>query len=188
MRRWVIVGIALMLGAFSLGAAGQAQDDDWGGGFRERHGPRMGTRLMTMLENERVKAALGLTDQQADRLRQIMVDAEKGTVKTRAEIAVRRIELRELMRTDKPDREAAMRKVQEISDLRGQMMKQHVESLLAAKVVLTPEQQKKLWALIETPGRTGFWRERFRAPGPVPQEEPGPPPALGPPPGEPPVQ
>ena len=139
-----------------------------------------------MLENERVKTELGLTDQQTDRLRQIMVDAKKNTVKTRADVTVRGIELREMLRADKPDREAVMKKVQGISDLRGQIMKQHVESLLAAKTVLTPEQQKKMRAFLEHRGRPGMRHEGFRPPRPRAPEGPPEPPA--PPPGEPPVQ
>ena len=46
---------------------------------------------------------LGLTDQQADSLRKIVVDTETFTIKTGAEIAVDSIELRELLRADKPD-------------------------------------------------------------------------------------
>jgi len=98
---------------------------------------------------------------------------------------VRGIELREMLRADKPDREAVMKKVQEISDLRGQIMRQHVESLLAAKTVLTPEQQKKMRAFLEHRGRPGMRHEGFR---PRQPRAPGAPEPPAPPPGEPPVQ
>jgi Spy/CpxP family protein refolding chaperone len=114
--------------------------------------------MMAMLENDRARAALGLTDEQADGLRQIMVEAQKSAMKMRADIGVRRIELRELMRAEEPDRDAVMKKVQEISDLRGQMMKQRVESLLDSKSVLTPEQQKKVVRLAPTAASRGTWR------------------------------
>ncbi len=151
MRIRIRVVTALLIGMIGLGVPGWAQhfegmEPDFGG-----HRPgRMGPRLLAMLENDRFKANLGLTDQQSDRLRQIVVDAEKSTVKIGADMAVRGIELRELLRADKPDREAVMRKVQELSNLRGEMMKQHVDSLLTAKTVLTPEQQKKIRTLIES--------------------------------------
>jgi Spy/CpxP family protein refolding chaperone len=182
MKRWVWAVIAVMLGALALPVLGRAQGKEgagpWGRAERER-----GLRLLAMLENEQVRTELGITDQQAERLRQIAVDTEKSAVRTRAEIAVRNMELRELLRADKPEREAVMKKVQEISDLRGQIMKQHMESLLATKTVLTPEQQRKMRARLEHRGRPGAWRERFRpqAPG----APPGPP---APPTGEPPVK
>jgi Spy/CpxP family protein refolding chaperone len=119
---------------------------------------------MAMLENERVKSALGLTEEQSAKLRQIMVEGRKATIKTRADMQVQDIELRELLRADQPSRDAVLRKVQQISDLRGQMMKQRVESLLAAKSVLTPEQQQKLRTFMsERRGRREAWR---REPGP----------------------
>lgn len=151
MRKRILVVTALLVGMIGLGLPGWGQQ--WEGmrpGFGGHRGGQMGQRLLAMLENDRFKANLGLTDQQSDRLRQIVVDAEKSTVKTGADMAVRGIELRELLRADKPDRDAVMKKVQELSNLRGEMMKQHVDALLTAKSVLTPEQQKKVRTLIES--------------------------------------
>jgi Spy/CpxP family protein refolding chaperone len=120
--------------------------------------------MFALLENDRFKTELGLTDQQAEKLRQVFVDSWKANTKSRADLQVRRMELRELLRGDKPEREAVMKKVQEISDLRAQLLRQHVDSLLAAKSVLTPEQQKKMRSLMAD---RGFGRsERFqRRPG-----------------------
>jgi len=185
MKRWVLAGIAVLLGALALPVLGRAQGKEGGGAWgRQEQG--MGPRLLAMLENDRVRTELGITDQQADRLRQIAVDTEKFSVKTRAEIVVCSMELHELLRADKPEREAVMKKVQEISDLRGEIMKQHIESLLATKTVLTPEQQKKMRALLEHRGAPRAGRERLQ---PRPPGTPaGPPEPPAPPPGEPPVQ
>jgi Spy/CpxP family protein refolding chaperone len=109
-------------------------------------------------------------------------------VKTRAEIEVRSIELREALRADKPDRDEILKHVQEISDLRGEMMKQNVEAILAAKAVLSPEQQRRLLSLLE------HQREGRRVgdePGGVPAKplsRPGVSPPVPLHPGEPPVQ
>jgi Spy/CpxP family protein refolding chaperone len=179
MKRWALAGIALTLGALALPVLGRAQGEEQGGwGGRQEYG--MGPRFMAMLENDRVRTALGLTDQQAERLRQIALDTEKFTVKTRAEVAVRSMDLRELLRADKPEREAVMKKVQEISDLRGQIMKQHMESLLATKTVLTPEQQRKMRAMLEHRGGPGAGRERFRSHSPQAPAGPPEPPAHTP--------
>jgi Spy/CpxP family protein refolding chaperone len=184
MKRWVLFGSLVIVGLLTLGAVARTHGADRGRGMRERFGQRSGHGMMAMLENDRARAALGLTDEQADRLRQIMVEAQKSAMKTRADIGIRRIELRELIRADKPDRDAVMKKVQEISDLRGQMMKQRVDSLLAGKSVLTPEQQKKIRAFMHRGGREGFGRgsfERRQPRGPMGPGGPGAPP----PPGEP---
>lgn len=200
MRQGTIAGMALLLGVLSLGLPGRAQEaGPWRHGFAEggfgqggiggRGEHRMGQRLMAMLESDRAKTALGLTDQQTDQLRKIMVEAQKSTLKMRADMAVRGIELRELLRADKPDRDTVMKKVQEISNLRGEMMKQHIDGLLAAKAVLTPEQQKKFRTLMERRGGREFGRERYfnrRLPGPP--ESPGAAPEPPRDPDEPPVQ
>jgi Spy/CpxP family protein refolding chaperone len=141
-----------------------------------------------------LRAYLNLTDQQAERLHQISVDSRKSSVKTRADLELRSIELHELLRADSPDHDAVMKKVQEVSELRGQMMKQHMETLLAARSVLTPEQQKKLRSFQENRGFAGAGREHMMehrgghgGPGGHPGA-PGAPAAPPPHPDEPPVQ
>ncbi len=106
-----------------------------------------------------------------------MVEVQKSALKTRADLGVRRIELRELMRADQPDREAVMKKVEEISDLRGQMMMQRIDSLLAAKSVLTPEQQKKIRTFMERRARGRSERGWFEQRRPRRPMRPGVPPA-----------
>jgi len=162
MRRWIIFVVAGAM--LSLPILASAQGFEGWRGERGRDGMG-GPRLMAMLENERVKLALGLTDEQSAKLRQIMVEGRKSAIKTRADVQVRNIELRELLRGDQPNRDAVLRKVQEISELRGQIMQQRVESLLAAKSVLTAEQQQKIRTFMaERRGRRGAWR-RDRGPG-----------------------
>jgi Spy/CpxP family protein refolding chaperone len=68
---------------------------------------------------------------------------------------LRHIELRELLRADNPDHDAIMQKLDEVNALRGKMEKQHVETLLSARSVLTPEQLKKVKAFMENRGAGG---------------------------------
>jgi hypothetical protein len=106
-------------------------------------------RLLAALDNPRVRTELGLTDQQADSLRKIVVDTETFTIKTGADIAVDSIELRELLRADKPDRAAVMSKGDAISKATSQLINHFLEAMLAAKAILTPEQQKMIRAYME---------------------------------------
>ena len=176
MSRWRI-GITIAIALLSISALGRTQDRgdrDWGRGPGHGPGLEMGSRMLALLENDRVKAELKLTDQQVTRLHQIALEGEKAGIKTQAEMRVRGLELRELLRADQPEREVVVKKVQEISDLRGQMMRQHVESLLAAKTVLTPEQQQRFRSLRARrghPGPGGGWMghrgpRMGRGPGP----------------------
>lgn len=163
--------------------------EGFGGWQGFEHGHEMAQRMLAMLDSDRVKTYLNLTEPQAEKLRQIVVDAEKSGVQTGAQLAVRGIELRELLRADQPDRDAVMKKVEELSNLRGQMMKQHVQALLDAENVLTPEQRKKVQQFIETRRAFGGRAERFGERGfrTRPHEGPGLAPAPTPRPGEPPV-
>jgi Spy/CpxP family protein refolding chaperone len=156
MKRWIWIGVVVALGLLSLGAVSRAQGPDREPAMRGGFGHRGGDRMLAMLDNPRVRTTLGLSDEQASRLRQVMVEAEKSALKTRADLGVRQIELRELLRADQPDRGAVTKKVQEISELRGQMMQQRIDSLLASKAILTPEQQQKIRAFMQRRGREGF--------------------------------
>lgn len=124
-------------------------------GRMERSGPGLGgplqrvSRLLAALDDPRVRTALKLTDQQADSLRKIIVGAETFTIKTGADIAVDSIDLRELLRADKPDRAEVMRKGDEISKSASQLISHYLDAMLAAKAVLTPEQQKMIQRYIE---------------------------------------
>jgi Spy/CpxP family protein refolding chaperone len=163
MKRWIWIGVVVTLGLLSMGAMARSQDTARGPAMRGRFGLRGGAGMLGMLDSQRARTALGLSDEQANRLRQVMVEAEKSALKTRADLGVRQIELRELLRADSPDRDAVLKKVQEISALRGELMKQRIDSMLSAKSILTPEQQQKLRTFMRRRGREGFRaREGFR--------------------------
>jgi Spy/CpxP family protein refolding chaperone len=142
-------------GAQRMGWQGHGRHEFGGGGF-----------LMHMAENPRVRQYLGLTDEQVGRLHKIGVDAEKASVQTRADLQMRHIELRELMRADNPDHDAIMQKLDEVNALEGKMSKQRAETMLSARSVLTPEQQKKMKTFMENrgagggPGREGMMQHR----------------------------
>lgn len=184
MRKRLIAGTTIVAAVLAVGLAAWAIDHGpWAERFGGHH-REMASRLLALLDNDRVRTELGLSDQQADRLRQIIVDAEKSSVKTRAEMEVRGIEFRELLRADNPDRATVLKKAQEISNLRGEMMKQHVEALLAAKTVLTPEQQKKIRKFMESHRGREFRGERFGERPRGPGRPPEPPREAPKPPGE----
>jgi hypothetical protein len=107
------------------------------------------SRLLAALDDPRVRTTLGLTDQQADGLRKIIIDTETFTIQTGAEIAVNTIELRELLRADKPDKTAVKSKGDQISKSTSLLISHYLDAMLAAKAILTPEQQKMIRAYLE---------------------------------------
>ena len=142
------MALTLILGGLLALPATAADQGPGGFGRGGGRGRGFGGPMLGFLHNEKIKAELGLTDDQAEKLRQIFMDSRKASIRTRADLQIQRMELHELMRAEKTDREAALKKVEAISALRAQMMRQHVESMLAAKTVLTPEQQKKIHAMM----------------------------------------
>ena len=82
---------------------------------------------------------------------------------------LRHIELRELMHADNPDHDAVMQKLDAVNALRGKMEKERVETLLAARSVLTADQLKKVRTFGENFRAGGFGRgpmmERRGGPG-----------------------
>ena len=143
---------------------------------RSRHNPQF--------NEDELKETLGKKNIAYIRLEKLggLRHTTKASIKTGADLAVRRIELRELLRADNPDRDAATKKVQEISNLRGELIKLRVEAMIAAKKVLTPEQQKKIRAFREMRreearrrrGMMGMIERMGRQPGPAPTPPPGP--------------
>jgi flagellar basal body-associated protein FliL len=149
-RIGIITSSVLALLLLGLGNIGWGLDQEMrGSSLRERRNHLGVERLLTLLDSDRIRTYLRLADPQVDRLRQIAVETEKANVKTRAEIEARSIELREALRADKPDRDGILKQVQEISDLRREMMKHNVEAILAAKAILSPEQQRRVLSLLE---------------------------------------
>jgi hypothetical protein len=188
-RKGMITSSILALLIFSLVNIGWgAEHGIWGSSLREGRDHVGVERLLALLDTNRVRIYLGLTDPQVERLRQIVVETEKANVKTRAEIEVRSIELREALRADKPDRDGILKQVQEISDLRGEMMKHDAEAILAAKAVLSLEQQRKIFVIFENRHEGGPVGEEPGALRAKPLPRPGVPAQVPLHPGEPPVQ
>jgi Spy/CpxP family protein refolding chaperone len=114
-----------------------------------------GGGMLRMADNPRVKEALGLSADQVGKLHALALNSEKASVQNRAQMETAQIELRELMRGENPDQSAIDRKIDELSALRGKMQKQHVDTMLAAKAVLTPEQRAKIKTFMENRGAGG---------------------------------
>lgn len=150
MKKWIAVTAVLILGVAGFAFAAQrAWGPGWGHGFHGRGNGWMSQRILGLLDNPQFQTAAKLTNDQVSHLREIVVDNEKSNIETRAKIAVAGIDLHQLLMTPKPDQNAVMAKVQQISELQGQMMKNNIQALLKAKTILTPEQQHRIREFIQ---------------------------------------
>jgi hypothetical protein len=118
-----------------ISRSGQQHDRSFGGPLH------IFSELESDLDNPRIQAALGLTTQQVDSLRSLLVDTEIHTIQTGAGMVVDGIQLKELLRSDHPDRSAVMAKGNAISQSVSQLVDQYLDAILKAKTILTPQQQ-----------------------------------------------
>jgi Spy/CpxP family protein refolding chaperone len=117
---------------------------------RDEGGPlQRFSRLMKALDDPRAQKMLGLSDEQADSLRKIVTDTEIFTIQRGANIAVDSIQLRELLRADKPDKAAVMSKGDEISKDTSELISHYLGAILEAKTILTPQQQMMIREYLE---------------------------------------
>jgi Spy/CpxP family protein refolding chaperone len=112
---------------------------------------------------------LGLTADQAAQLRQLRAEGRKQAIRNRADLAIARLELQELVDAPTVDDKAVSAKVKAISDLQGVALEQRTSQRLAMRRLLTPEQQEKMKQLAPGRGRRG--RPAHLGPAPVPEPE-----------------
>jgi len=124
------------------------RDGGWeDGGWRHMRGRGEGRRefgLARLLSKPEVREQLGVTAEQAAKIRQQESDFRKTEIRNRANLEVQRIDLRDLLSADKPDRAAINSKLQEISAARLSMEKSSIDYRLNMRDALTPEQRQKL--------------------------------------------
>jgi Spy/CpxP family protein refolding chaperone len=148
-----------------------------GRGMRPGMGPRGVPGLARFVNNPSMRQQLGITDEQAAKIRQQAEDFQKAGIQNRANMQVKRIELNDLLRADKPDRAAIDRKLAEVNAALGASEKTNIDHLLAMRSALTPEQQEKLKEMMQN--RPGFGPRGPDGPGqrrprqPQPQKQPG---------------
>jgi Spy/CpxP family protein refolding chaperone len=113
--------------------------------------------LNRIVNNPDMREKLGITTEQAAKIRQQNADFEKAGVMNRAKLQVSHMELQQLMSADKPDRAAIDKKLSEISAAQLVSEQTRVHHQLDMKTALTPDQQAKLKTLMQQrrPGMGG---------------------------------
>ena len=94
--------------------------------------------------HEMMAEKLGLSAEQKEQIRKITLDARKKNIEVEAKGKVARIELHELMAADAPDQHKINAKITELSQTHETLLRSRVETMLAVKKILTPEQRAKM--------------------------------------------
>lgn len=124
---------------------GWTHGDQWGRHHRHNR-DFMLARLVNIPE---FRERLGITADQAAKIRQQTTDFRKSEIRGRADLEVKRLELHDLLGADNPDRTAIDQKLQEISTARLTQEKSAIDYRLATRSALTPEQRQKLQQMRE---------------------------------------
>lgn len=82
-----------------------------------------------------------LTDAQKSQLERLHLDMKKETSVLRAELGVKKAELKALTLRDNPDTQAIGRKTDEIMGIKKELMQKRVNHIIEVRKVLTPEQR-----------------------------------------------
>lgn len=144
--------------------------------------------LAGLVSDPRVRERLGITPEEASKIRQQELSFRKVQIRNRAELEVKRMELAELLAADKPDRAMIDKKLREISDTQFASEKSRIDHRLAMREALTPEQREKLKQMFSEfrrpfgergPSRHG--PGDFRGPRPPAESQPAPPQKPAPP-------
>ena len=125
-----------------------------------------------------LRAELGLTDEQAAQMEKTWADGRKLAIRQRADLAIARIELEELMNAPVVDQKAIDARVKAVADLQAAQLKARTDQRLAMRRILSPEQQEKMKQLLkqrraERGPRPADWRGRRPARSGAPAPGPG---------------
>jgi Spy/CpxP family protein refolding chaperone len=105
-------------------------------GMGRGRGPGRGRGAAAMREK------LNLTDDQKSRLADIRERHARRAVPIHGDLRIAALDLRKLMRADRPDQRAIDAQIDRIASLRASLQKSRIAGRLEARAVLTPAQQK----------------------------------------------
>lgn len=86
---------------------------------------------------------MDLTEEQQAKIEELKTNLEKAILPMKTKLGVKQAELQELLVAENPNKAAIDKKIDEISGLRTQMQKKHINHRLEVRALLTPEQRVK---------------------------------------------
>lgn len=116
--------------------------------------------LARMVRNPEFRQRLGISEQQAQQIQTQTFNFRKEQIQDHANIALKRLELQNLLSATNPDRNAINQALEEISAARLTQAKAAINFHLDMRAALTPDQWQKLRQM-----RQEFFRRRFGNPG-----------------------
>jgi Spy/CpxP family protein refolding chaperone len=136
LRHGVLIAAATIL----LSGIGLSQQGPGPAQGRGRAGEGVQQRAMRF----RAQAAekLNLTDEQKKSIEKLRIEMQKKNIPLHSQIQLARLEIREQMISEKPDRAKIEKSMKQVSDLEFQLKMNQLDHLFAVRSLLTPEQLK----------------------------------------------
>ena len=134
-------GKGMRMGPGGMGHGGMGGP---GMGMRGHGGPGMGRG---MRHPAMMFAMLDLSDAQKEKMRDLHERAARTQIQVRADMQIARMDMRKLMRADKPDQAAINAQIDKMAQMRANMQKTRMATMLEARAQLTPAQLKKFQEL-----------------------------------------
>lgn len=116
------------------------------------HRPMMGEHRRGF-RLEKMAKALDLTDDQLSRIKAIRTDQEKSAIRTRADLELAELDLRQLMDQDPLNLSKVEGVMKRLEGLRTKLHLSAIKSHESMKTVLTPEQREKAKQMMKRHGR-----------------------------------
>lgn len=117
--------------------------------------------LARLVRNQNFRQKIGISDEQAQKIRTQTFDFRKAEIRNRANVDVKRLELRNLLSAQNPDRSAIDKTLQELSDVRLTQEKAAVDFHLTMRAALTPDQWQKVRQMRQEFRHRRFGSQRF---------------------------
>jgi Spy/CpxP family protein refolding chaperone len=119
-----------------------------GAGFGAEGGPMPGGDNLLQMWEQAAKA-LELSPEQKKQIETIFLDNKKKNIQLKAELEIQQIDLFTALRDTNAD-EAKVKEIsKKVGKLTAEMIETHIDGILKAKKILTPEQQEKAFQLIQ---------------------------------------
>jgi hypothetical protein len=111
---------------------------------RRHHRRHRRNNTSFLLRDPAVRERLGISAEQAAKIQAEQGEFTKAMIRDRADVQVKRLELRELLAAEKPDRTAIGQKLAQLNEVQFAMHKAVIEHHLAMREMFTPEQREKM--------------------------------------------
>jgi len=118
---------------------------------------RMGRGATELRHMERLVQQLGLSDEQQRQVRPLLLNYAKEAIRDRADIAVTRLEIRQLLSANQPDLSKVKDMLQNIAGKETQLRFARITTMQDIRKLLTPEQQEQ-WQAMHA--RSMSWKQR----------------------------